>query len=365
MQPPVAYSPDLERPAEDEEETIAGLNEALRRILDTTSENYGHAVRAVHAKSHGLIEAELEVPGELPPELAQGLFAVSGRYPAVLRISTNPGDILPDSVSVPRGIAVKILGVAGERLPGAEEGETQDFVMVNGPVFTARDPATFLKNLRLLARTTDRATWAKEALSATLRGAEKALEWVGGESATLKTLGGARNLHPLGETYFSQVPFRYGAHVAKFQLVPVSAMLRDHTGQEIDASDDPDAIRHAVDAAMRRGAAEWHLRVQLCRDAERMPVEDPTVPWDEEMSPFETVAVLRAAPQPGWTRDRAAVVDETMRFSVWTGLAAHRPLGAINRARRPTYEMSAAYRAEVNRCPIHEPRTVALPGGPS
>jgi hypothetical protein len=44
-----------------------------------------------------------------------------------------------------------------------------------------------------------------------------------------------------------------------------------------------------------------------------------------------------------------------MRFSVWTGLAAHRPLGNINRARRDTYRHSADYRASTNRCPIHEP----------
>ena len=48
-------------------------------------------------------------------------------------------------------------------------------------------------------------------------------------------------------------------------------------------------------------------------------------------------------------------VDEAMRFSVWTGLAAHRPLGNINRARNEPYRHSARFRERFNGCPIHEP----------
>lgn len=363
MQSPVRYATHSETPGDDEDETIDGLKDALYGILETTSGNYGHAVRSVHAKSHGLIAARFEVLPDLPPELAQGMFAEPGTYEALLRISTNPGDLLPDSISLPRGIALKVTGVDGERLPGATDGRTQDFLMVNGPSFNAKDPASFLKSLRLVARTTDRATWAKVALSAVLRGTEKALEAVGGESSVLKTLGGARNLHPLGETYFSQTAFRHGDYVAKHQLVPVSPQLTQHTGAEIDARGEPDAIRHAVDAAMAHGGI-WEFRVQLWRDAQTMPIEDASVLWREDLSPFQTVARLHAAPQRGWSDARAEIVDETMRFSVWTGLEAHRPLGAINRVRKATYDMSAEFRQTFNRCPIAEPDRIALPEGP-
>ena len=71
----------------------------------------------------------------LPAELAQGLFAKPRRYPVVLRISTVPGDILADSVSTPRGMSVKVIGVEGERLEGSENDVTQDFLLVNGPAF--------------------------------------------------------------------------------------------------------------------------------------------------------------------------------------------------------------------------------------
>lgn len=361
MRNPIAYSPGLEQIDPDEAEAVEGLEEALLKIMKTTSEDYGHAVRAVHAKSHGLIEAELDVLPGLAPELAQGMFRAQGRYPAILRISTNPGDILRDDISLPRGLALKVLKVAGDRLEGAGDGDTQDFVMVNGLAFLARTPAQFLRSLKLLAKTTDRAEWAKSALSRVMRGVETAIEAVGGESGTVKSLGGAPDVHPLGETYFRQTAFRYDRFVAKFQISPVFDTLTRLTGTIIDASDDRDAIRHAVDAAMREGPAEWELRVQLCRDLEQMPIEDASVPWDEALSPFEPVARLRAKAQPAGDDARAAAMDDRLRFTVWNGLEAHRPLGAINRVRRRTYELSARFRETFNRCPIHEPASARLP----
>ena len=126
----------------------------MRKISETVFKDSGHAERGVHAKSHGLLRGELEVLPDLPPTLAQGLFAEPGTYPVVMRLSTNPGDILDDSVSTPRGLGLKIGGVAGERLPDAA-GDTQDFVMADAPAFAAANAKTFLANLKLLAATTD------------------------------------------------------------------------------------------------------------------------------------------------------------------------------------------------------------------
>lgn len=360
MKAPIPYAAELEVPEDGEAETVEGLLEALQGIADTTAKDYGHAVRAVHAKSHGLIEVEMTVLDGLAPQVAQGLFSRAASYPAILRISTNPGDLLDDAISAPRGMALKILGVEGARLPGPER-TSQDFVMVNGPAFVAKDAAGFLGSLKLLARTTDRAEGAKKILSAVLRGVERGIEAVGGESATIKSLGGAPNVHPLGETYYSQTPFRFGDHVAKLSLAPVSPGLTAHTGEIVETRGRPDALRESIAADMQSGAGEWDLRVQLCRDLETMPIEDASVVWPEDESPFVTVAKVRAAPQIGWSEARAKVVDDGMRFSVWNGLEAHRPLGSVNRARRATYDMSARLRERRNGCPITEPAGAHLP----
>jgi catalase len=351
---PVRYSTDVETIQSNEQQTVSELNETFDIILKRTAEDYGHAVRSVHAKAHGILEAMMNVKDGLPPELSQGLFSRPGTYKTYMRISTNAGDILPDAISLPRGLALKVVGVSGKRLPDAA-GSTQDFVMVNGPVFQAKTAEKFLGSLKMLAKTTDRMEGTKKVMSSVLQGVNTALETVGISSTTVQSLGGAPNADPLGETYYSVTPFRYGDYIAKFSVRPVSKDLTDLTGREIDAQDQPDAIREAVRAEMQHLVGEWEFCVQLCRDLEKQPVEDPTVEWDEEEAPFVAVATLRADPQDTWEEAKVRHVDEEMRFSVWTGLEAHRPLGNINRARKAPYEHSSKFREGFNRCPIHEP----------
>ncbi|SOB86675.1 Catalase [Sphingomonas guangdongensis] len=354
----VHFSPDVEKVAADEAETIRGLEEQFRTILDTTSADYDRGVRAVHAKGHGIARGTLTVADDLPPELAQGLFAHGGTFEAVLRFSTNAGDILDDSISLPRGLAIKVLGVEGDRLPGSEGDGTQDFVMANAPAFAAADPKQFLGNLKLLAKTTDKAEGAKKLLSAFLRGAEAVVEAVGGQSAMLSTMGGAKPVHPLGATYYSQTPFRYGEHIAKFAVVPVSG-IRDFADETINASGRPDAIREAMNELLIEQGGTWELRVQLCTDLEKMPVEDASVVWDEEESPFRTVATITVEPQLAWQPGASDATEDKLSFMPWHGLAAHQPLGGVNRARNDPYRMSAGYRGRVNGCPIHEPARLA------
>lgn len=351
---PVPYSADVETLQPNEQEIIEKLNDAFDTILETTAKDYGHAVRSVHAKAHGVLKATFTVNDALPTELAQGLFARPGRYEAYLRISTNAGDILPDAVSLPRGLAIKVVGVEGARLPDAAGG-TQDFVMVNGPVFQAKTAETFLGSLKMLAKTTDRMEGTKKAMSSILQGVNSALETVGTPSTTVQSLGGAPNVDPLGETYYSVTPFRFGDYIAKFCLRPMSGDLSHLTGTRIDTNGREDAIRETVQEEMSHRTAEWEFRVQLCRDLDAQPVEDPTTAWDEDLAPFATVATLRAEPQDSWSPARVQEVDEEMRFSIWTGLEAHRLLGNINRARKAPYEHSAKFRERFNGCPIHEP----------
>jgi len=141
MTPPIRYSADVEDIQPGEAEIIQDLNETFDTILDTTAKDYGHAVRSVHAKAHAILEGSMTVSGNLPPELAQGLFARPGQHKVFLRVSTNAGDILQDAISLPRGLALKVLDVQGERLPEAE-GTTQDFIMVNGRCSRPRRPTS-------------------------------------------------------------------------------------------------------------------------------------------------------------------------------------------------------------------------------
>lgn len=359
---PIPFSADMETAEANEAETTRELMEVLRSIMDTTAAHSGHGFRAVHAKSHALLEGSFDVLPGLPPVLAQGLFEKPRRYQAYLRLSTIPGDVLDDQVSVPRGMALKIIDVEGERLKGSENEATQDFVLVDAPAFSAPKASAFLSNLKLLAKTTDRAEWAKIALSKVLRQVEKGIEGLGGKSALITTLGGHPLTNPLGDTYYSQTPFLYGTHVAKFALVPTSPNLVAVKGVSIDLAGRRNGLREDVASLLKASPSTWDFCVQLRTDRDAMPIEDSSVPWPEEMSAFVRVGTLTVQPQPGWTVERSKIVDEQMAFSVWHGLAAHRPLGSINRVRQPAYSMSAHHRRQVNGCPIREPRhAVHLP----
>lgn len=349
--PPLRYHPDLERLQPDEAETDASLEKSFDYILETTAEDYCRAVRAVHAKAHGLFEGTFTVHENLPPELAQGLFARPGAYSAALRISTNPGDILDDNVVLPRGLALKVERVEGERIPGAE-GDGQDFLLVNVPVFAVPTPDKFAGKLKLLAATTDRAEGAKVALSTVLGFINSALGRVGLESKALAGMGGSPQVHPLGETYFSTVPFRYGDHVAKFRLRPLSPALTALTDTVIDTSGRPNGLREKIREDAATLTAEWAFEVQLARSIDQQPIEDASVEWKEEDAPFVQVATLRIEPQDSWSEEKVQRIDETLHFSPWNALVEHQPLGGINRARRRAYKHSSDFRVRVNGCPF-------------
>jgi hypothetical protein len=359
---PTPYDRSYEYLDPDEAELQAELIETLRHISETTFKDSGHATRSVHAKSHGLLHVDFAVMEDLPPVLAQGIFAKAGHYPAVIRLSTVPGDVLDDAVSTPRGMAIKVVGVAGDRLPGTEDDVTQDFILVNsGPEFSAAGAKKFAGMLKLLAATTDKAPGLKKALSAVLQGTEKLIEAVGGKSGTIKALGGHPETHILGETFYSQVPILFGDYMAKVSVVPVSSSLRNLTDLELDLSGKPNGLREAVIDYFRENAAEWELRVQLCTDIEKMPIEDASVVWSEEQSPYIAVARLRAMPQQAWSEELSVAVDDGMAFNPWHAIAAHRPLGSIMRIRQAAYAMSAQYRAEHNGLKqIIEPRNLNI-----
>jgi len=364
LRPPLAYQASFEKPEEDEEQTAQELVATMRSISETTLKDSGHATRSVHAKSHGLIEGELRVLDGLPFELAQGIFATAGNYPVVMRFSTIPGDLLDDNVSTPRGLAIKIIGVEGERLPGAE-GTTQDLVLVNGPAFAAPTAKGFLKNLKQLAATTDKAPGLKQALSATLQAAEKVVEAFGGKSGKLISMGGHPETNVLGETYFTQAPLLHGQYVAKLSVAPVSKELVALTNAKVDLDDKPNGLRDAVVDFFRTHGGEWEVRTQLCRDLDSMPIEDSSVPWPEDESPYIAVARIVAKPQTAWSAARSAAVDDGLMFSPWHGIAAHRPIGSVMRVRKIAYEMGRSFRSNHNRVSIEEPgRDFRLPDQP-
>jgi len=356
---PLRYEAAFEIPEENEADTLAELLRTLEHISAVTLKDSNHATRSVHAKSHGLLVGEIRVLDGLPLEMSQGIFANPGTWPVVMRLSTVPGDILDDSVSTPRGMAIKVIGVEGPRLEGSEGDITQDFVLVNcGPAFSTPGAKKFLGGLKLLASTTDKAPRLKKALSGALRGAEKVIEAVGGESPTIIGMGGHPETHILGDTFFSKAPILFGPYMAKISIVPISPNLTLLAGAALNVNGKPNGLRDAVVEFFANNSAEWELRVQLCTDLGTMPIEDASITWPEDASPYFAVARITAPSQTAWNEQRSMAIDDRMAFSPWHGVLAHRPIGSVMRVRKAAYEMSAKFRADHNDVKIAEPRNL-------
>ena len=232
----------------------------------------------------------------------------------------------------------------------------QDFVMVNSPVFKSPTLRDFLKGLVATAATTDKAEGLKIALSTVLQTLEQGLERVGVESTALSGLGGHPPTSVVGENFFSQVHTLYGPYIAKYRLIPVSQDLLGKKNQKVDLDNRPNGLREDNIEFFQTHGGMWHFQVQLCVDIDKMPIENPSIEWDEALSPFVTVATLEVKPQVAWDKRRSERVDDHMAFSPWHGIVAHRPVGAIMRARKSAYELSANFRSEHNTTPIQEPR---------
>ena len=75
------------------------------------------ALRDAHPKAHGCVRAEFQVEKDLPPQLAQGVFAPGRKYPALIRFSNGDADPMrPDAKPDARGMAIKLLTVPGYKI---------------------------------------------------------------------------------------------------------------------------------------------------------------------------------------------------------------------------------------------------------
>ena len=359
--PYLRYSADIEQPASDEQATIDGIIKGMTEQSQTVEKREQHAVRASHAKSSACVVGELAVADGLPTELAQGLFAGPATYPVAVRFAQGPGETLGDRVSTHRGMAVKVFGVGGEKLPGHQH-DMQDFVFATGTTFPSGTAAGFLRDGTLIGKSTGLPEGVKSAVSATARGFNAVLHAFGTESAKADFFGHPFS-HPLSEAYFSQAPLRYGDYVAKLGIVPVSAAQLALADWQLDPHQDEDGFRHAAVAYFRGDEAVYELKAQLWADADQQPIEDASVDWPVAVSPYRTVATLRLPRQDAYSDAGVRYFDEVMTFRPAHSLLAHQPLGSVMRARLQVYRALSDFRHRENGVTATEPEAVdQIPG---
>ena len=351
--PYLQYSDALESIAPDEADTHASIISVMTEGQHLVRANTGRSLRISHAKAHGLLHAQLHIPSDLPPHLAQGLFAQPGTHPAIVRLAKAPGEITDDSrVGTVRGMAIKVFDVSGAHLPPFEGTSTQDFVLDTGKEFINSTAASFLQTFKPNALVAPKLNDSvKGAVSSLARSANAALNAVALNSEKMDFFG-HRDAHPMDEAYYSQTALRYGRYVCKLGVVPANAALLALQGKAFECST-PDALRESTNDFFLHNAAEFDVVVQLSVGVDAMPIEDAMAKWSEEQSPYQRVGRLVIPPQAAWTPAKDSAFED-LSFSPAHSLTAHRPLGSVNRARLAAYTAMSALRRRENGQPVME-----------
>ncbi len=324
----------LEQIPANEAEVIDALGARLKAKI--IRDNAGGMMRRdAHPKMHGLVQAEFSVEAGLPAELAIGLFSEAKSYPTWVRFSNQDGSINPDIQGDIRGMAIKLMGVPGEKLLPAEKDEqTHDFITISTPVFVTRDVQEFdglIKALigNLFCKLIFFITHWRVALN------------------LLKSM--IKFANPLQIRYFSTTPYLLGDRAVKYSMIP-----HIEKADEIPAKPADNYLREAMIRSLDQSDVIFDFCVQFQTDPTQMPVEDPGKLWDESISPFHKVATLRIPRQTFSTPERDKL-GENLSFTPWHALPEHRPLGGINRARKVIYALISTFRHNENKQARREP----------
>lgn len=341
---PIPYRNDVETIPHDEDEDIRSLIQILKSILTRSKAKTGQSRADVHVKTHGYGKAEFRVLPNLPDELAQGLFEHDGVYPAVVRFSSAASQDQSDAIPDGRGLSLKVLNVKGEvLLADTRSGATQDFLMINHPVFFARNVKDYLRLEQIILDADDNPlVTLQQGLTA---GDWNPLHWHWRQMLTAASIAGQLPTHPANNTYYSMSPIRFGNYVVKYRVKPVGDDQSSCLELLKQLAQAPDAMRLALEETLRTQEVRFDFQVQLRTCDQTMPVEDPTIAWPECESPFRTVAHL-VLPRQEIALLRQQEAYTNLAFNVWYALAAHRPLGGINRVRRYAYEVSSEWRRQ-------------------
>lgn len=303
-----------------EDEDIAASEALLLDFVQRRYEATGAPDRDAHVKAHGCLTGTVTIAANLPPELAVGVFAQPASFDAWIRFSNASDKVQRDRIPDGRGMAIKMMNVPGTKaLPGGEDGTSQDIILINYPDFVVKNAADYVEFTR-------DSTIGHPLQFFFHEGERYRLELSSAEKLAMQ-----RVVSPRQPEYFSMTPYLFGEGMAvKYGAKPCEPDLRRHRklGKNY--------LRTQLVADMAAGGACFELQVQRQLDPNQMPIEDPTIRWSSDVSPYRTVATLDI-PKQSFDTDGRRKMCELMSFNPWHTRAEHRPLGGINRVRKSVY----------------------------
>ncbi|MFW5451742.1 MAG: catalase [Methylophagaceae bacterium] len=314
----------------DEPQQIQRAVDNFINVIKGTHTNY--AARGAHAKGHACVKAYFDVNEEIEPQLQHGIFQTAGKqYKSWIRFSNGSSNIAKsdDSEKDSRGMAIKILNIDGS------ESQTQEFLAHNSPAFFSVD----LQDYNQLVESDDKIKYFVQGYNP--------FNWRLREiSHVLDTLS-SPPYSPIWDEYFSNTAYKLGPHNIKFMMRSCSNPPQK-TGNDLN---DPNFLKHTLITELNSGPACMELLVQLQDPTKLMPIEDPSILWQQADSAFISVATITILQQQ-FDSEQQQQFCENLSFSPWNSVEAHRPIGALNRVRKMVYQASSDFRHKTNQTEV-------------
>ncbi len=340
---PQAPTPQATPQAPTPETPQQKLTDAIVTASLAAQRQTGPDMRQIHAKSHGLVWAELIVEPDLPNELQAGVFANVKTYPAWVRFSNGGapekgGHLKADREPDVRGIAIKVMQVPGEKFL-EDETETQDFAFSNFSTFFAANLQDYADLFRA-------------------RGgglSPERMKELGPSLQRFQQIAGQKVGNPLLIQYWSMAPFRCGNVVVKMSVRPQAP---ETPPSSLPSSDH--YLREAMVQSLSQQDMRFDFLVQQFVDDTQTPLENLLHEWQTTDAPSIKVATLRI-PQQQFDTEERKHLDAGMFFTPWHTIAAHEPIGEVNLARKKLYSEVAKQRRDNLAKHLREPQPFQPP----
>jgi hypothetical protein len=308
---------------DEEQARFAQFVAQINGLQERASKQRGQPIqRGFHAKAHGCLRGELRLRPDRDPRTRFGVFAADRPWPLWARFSNGVGWQQGDKELDARGLALKLMGVPGKKYSD-DEKLTQDFLMTNSPTPVGRNAEEFMRFAHANAK--GRAAGVGFLLS----------HPISAGPALLRT-------NPIDSMvtvqYWSGGAYHLGAH----QTVKFTAKPCADTKPRKPSRKSPAYLRTDLSAAARDGVC-MTLYVQFQADSERTPIENASKEWKESIAPLVPVGDVVLPPQ-SIDGPEAEQFCRDLSFNPWHSIAAHKPMGHINRARYYVYAASRAFR---------------------
>ncbi|MFT7596405.1 MAG: hypothetical protein ACI8R4_003740 [Paracoccaceae bacterium] len=276
--------------------------------------------RSEHGKGVADLTGEFRVLDNVPDRFRVGVFAEPRRYPTTIRFSN--GAVQRDNKRDTHGLAIKLHNVTLPTAPMDEDGRAfQDFILLDSPIFIMGGIRPYVPFNRLFLA-------SKISLLAKLKFGIYLLEHLNLVPAVLCLALNKPNA-PLSTPYWSTTPYRLGDHVVKYKVVPLS---NHYPAPRIVG---PNGRRNALREQLDRAPGGLAFGVLLQTDADKQPIEDPSINWEDYGATFHPLAELHIpTDQPV---ESPPEVENDLSYSPGHAASEHFPLCAINRARVAIY----------------------------